>query len=369
MLHTRILPFLLISLSLSLVVASPVEEDEATKNDIKDNGDKEIDSFQRLFIEDDSVYEVTEGFKRFVDFLPSIKDKVLFRCDKPSPGISIFPQEGFVFVPRPKPPDYDKAWYQDPIDGQWYNQYDWYKDECGGWDYDYREKYSFRWTKNKMGVLVPIPIRMPEVDTSLTLESQKQNFSRPGEKWFWMGDKWLPGDQKPQPDEKSRLFAEEEDLPMCDTKPNCESCLANSNFGPCWWCPTLGRCSDGRDSNRQSWWKSKCDIYNISTLLQCNPDYGLYFETDLPDYDSQTNSYYDYPDVHDSQTDSQNFHMGPMEIVVVSVFITMIGISFFTLVVRRILSDPPINVEDAKKEAAHKIKLPKTEAFQKILIF
>merc|ERR1712045_102118 len=54
---------------------------EATDNDeIKDIGDKlmlkENDSFLRLFVDDDSVDEVTDGFQRFVDFLPTIKDKV-----------------------------------------------------------------------------------------------------------------------------------------------------------------------------------------------------------------------------------------------------------------------------------------------------
>merc|ERR1712110_1069677 len=54
---------------------------EATDNDdIKDIGDKlmlkENDSFMRLFVDDDSVDEVTDGFQRFVDFLPTIKNKV-----------------------------------------------------------------------------------------------------------------------------------------------------------------------------------------------------------------------------------------------------------------------------------------------------
>jgi hypothetical protein len=38
---------------------------------------------------------------------------------------------------RPKPPDYDDAWYEE-ADGQFYNQYDWYQDEHGEWQYDYR---------------------------------------------------------------------------------------------------------------------------------------------------------------------------------------------------------------------------------------
>jgi len=127
MLHTSILSYLLTSVSLGLVMASPVpgggsglliglakenqtmmsdfdsqslskmfqkvngffnktgeimrKVAEATKNDeIKDIGDKlmlkENDSFLRLFIDDDSVDDITDGFQRFVDFLPTIKDKV-----------------------------------------------------------------------------------------------------------------------------------------------------------------------------------------------------------------------------------------------------------------------------------------------------
>ena len=41
------------------------------------------------------------------------------------------------FEPRPKPADYDTAWYEES-DGQYYNQYDWYEDENGEWQYDYR---------------------------------------------------------------------------------------------------------------------------------------------------------------------------------------------------------------------------------------
>ena len=41
-------------------------------------------------------------------------------------------------IPRAKPPDYEDAWYEES-DGQFYNQYDWYQDEAGEWQYDYRE--------------------------------------------------------------------------------------------------------------------------------------------------------------------------------------------------------------------------------------
>ena len=61
-----------------------------------------------------------------------------------------------------------------------------------------------------------------------------------------------------------------------------------------------------------------------------------------------------------------------MGIVVVFVFITVLVISYFnpkTLLGRRFSDSPPNAVEHAKKEAAEKIKLPKTEAFKKVLIF
>ena len=61
-----------------------------------------------------------------------------------------------------------------------------------------------------------------------------------------------------------------------------------------------------------------------------------------------------------------------MGIVFGFVFITMLVISYLnpkTLLGRHFSDSPPNAVEDAKKKAAEKIKLPKTEAFKKILIF
>ena len=55
---------------------------------------------------------------------------------------------------RPKPPDYEEAWYEEPSDGQWYNSYDWYEDENGEWAYDYRmEEYGY--VQNEHGEWVP----------------------------------------------------------------------------------------------------------------------------------------------------------------------------------------------------------------------
>ena len=55
---------------------------------------------------------------------------------------------------RPKPQDYEEAWYEEPSDGQWYNSYDWYEDENGEWAYDYRmEEYGY--VQNEQGEWVP----------------------------------------------------------------------------------------------------------------------------------------------------------------------------------------------------------------------
>ena len=55
---------------------------------------------------------------------------------------------------RPKPADYDEAWYEE-TDGQWYNQYDWYQEESGDWSYDYRmEEYGY--TQNQLGEWLPV---------------------------------------------------------------------------------------------------------------------------------------------------------------------------------------------------------------------
>jgi len=55
---------------------------------------------------------------------------------------------------RPKPPDYEEAWYEEPSDGQYYNSYDWYEDENGEWAYDYRmEEYGY--VQNELGEWVP----------------------------------------------------------------------------------------------------------------------------------------------------------------------------------------------------------------------
>ena len=62
---------------------------------------------------------------------------------------------------RAKPPDYDDAWYEE-ADGQFYNQYDWYQDENGEWQYDYRlEEQGL--VQNELGEWVAVCDKVPTV--------------------------------------------------------------------------------------------------------------------------------------------------------------------------------------------------------------
>ena len=132
-------------------------------------------------------------------------------------------------------------------------------------------------------------------------------------------------------------------------------------------CPITGlsRCSDGTDRNRQSWLKNRCDTYNVSNIQQCSatgqvrargsgnggsiidmkyfqpfPGKSNNYEKDDPSH-SKISHIPDYHDSHDSQTGFvilfnhiaflqclilvETVHTGS---VVVSVFITMLVISF-----------------------------------------
>jgi len=84
------------------------------------------------------------------------------------------------FQSRPKPPDYDEAWYEDPTDGQWYNQYDWYEDEMGEWVYDYRmEEYGY--IQNELGEWVPLDDTLIQENGSLPpVPSLSKQASVPG---------------------------------------------------------------------------------------------------------------------------------------------------------------------------------------------
>ena len=81
---------------------------------------------------------------------------------------------------RPKPPDYDSAWYEES-DGQWYNQYDWYQDQAGQWAYDYRmEEYGY--TQNEDGEWVAATDKSSdqnkESSKSLEKADSKDGFSQ-----------------------------------------------------------------------------------------------------------------------------------------------------------------------------------------------
>ena len=60
------------------------------------------------------------------------------------------------YTSRPRPMEYEDGWYEEPSDGQWYNTYDWYEDEQGQWQYDYRmEEYGY--VQREDGEWVPGP--------------------------------------------------------------------------------------------------------------------------------------------------------------------------------------------------------------------
>lgn len=73
-------------------------------------------------------------------------------------------------------------------------------------------------------------------------------------------------------------------LPTCNTNTNCNSCLLSSDYDyyeddyfdsagkkmECRWCPSVNRCSDGTDRNRQEWVHNKCDQYNVSSVAYCS---------------------------------------------------------------------------------------------------
>jgi len=61
----------------------------------------------------------------------------------------------------------------------------------------------------------------------------------------------------------------------CNKQKTCDECLSKSRGGGpssmvCGWCPSLNRCSDGMDRNRQDWLTHNCDKNNISDLNSCH---------------------------------------------------------------------------------------------------
>jgi hypothetical protein len=79
-------------------------------------------------------------------------------------------------VGRPKPPDYDDAWYEE-ADGQFYNQYDWYQDENGEWQYDYRlEEQGL--VQNEEGEWVSVSDKVPVVDSGSDKDRKNDSSNR-----------------------------------------------------------------------------------------------------------------------------------------------------------------------------------------------
>lgn len=59
-------------------------------------------------------------------------------------------------------------------------------------------------------------------------------------------------------------------LPTCLDSKDCGTCLGTKldNF-QCIWCPTLNRCSNGFDRNRQEWLTKQCDKKNLMNATMC----------------------------------------------------------------------------------------------------
>ena len=57
-------------------------------------------------------------------------------------------------------------------------------------------------------------------------------------------------------------------ISACNMMKDCESCqAANLTDFTCYWCESVGRCSDTRDRGRQQWVRARCP-YNVSYKLR-----------------------------------------------------------------------------------------------------
>lgn len=134
-----------------------------------------------------------------------------------NPGPSLDPENNakdnsskppMATVSRAKPSDYDDAWYEES-DGQFYNQYDWYEDDNGEWQYDYRlEEYGY--VQNEYGEWGPPDGAEPQLQqANQSVPSQdrsKQSSAAPGytDTILSVGSK--PQEIKPADQPESNLF-------------------------------------------------------------------------------------------------------------------------------------------------------------------
>ncbi|XP_017774361.1 PREDICTED: plexin domain-containing protein 2 [Nicrophorus vespilloides] len=60
-------------------------------------------------------------------------------------------------------------------------------------------------------------------------------------------------------------------LPTCPTMKDCTTCLTKEipSF-KCTWCPTLNKCSDGIDRNKQEWLSKSCDKKVVKNSTECS---------------------------------------------------------------------------------------------------
>jgi len=96
----------------------------------------------------------------------------------------------------------------------------------------------------------------------------------------------------------------------------------------CGWCPSLNRCSDGMDRNRQDWLTNNCDKNNISDLSYCDassqktPSAG--FSEDGGDAEARSS------DVSSSQIQGPAINPGGLAVLVIMLVLVVSLVSWTT---------------------------------------
>ncbi|CAH1109204.1 unnamed protein product [Psylliodes chrysocephalus] len=67
-------------------------------------------------------------------------------------------------------------------------------------------------------------------------------------------------------------------LPTCLDAHDCDSCLSRNLKFQCFWCPAMGKCSQGFDRHRQNWLAHGCDKTSFSNLTHCSASSALHTE-------------------------------------------------------------------------------------------
>ena len=75
--------------------------------------------------------------------------------------------------------------------------------------------------------------------------------------------------QKHVTDLKDNMAIILDPLPTCNTASSCTECTELKSGFNCSWCPSLSRCSDGIDWNRQEWIDADCKCEAFSSSDMC----------------------------------------------------------------------------------------------------